>query len=910
MKKLLIMAILFLMSESSLAFGQSNSMTFSFTIAGHDTATSAGVYDSTGVLVRTLWSNVTYIPGTYTKTWDGMLGPEFGSVAATTGALYTIKILTNAVTYTYDGHIGTTSKSWYSPDRMEMFAYTNTSSAFKFAFAGGVGWIASYYAEGNWNYGYMMSGDPNAPHHISDYHVNQSIAFNDLATDGKRVYFMNNGAWYADAFVTAVDAISGQPAYFTNGTYLTGVNCPAFPTCGGNEANSVWDNYTINYIDHVAYSNTPQVTTASMTSGNRAITVASTSGISVGQAVTGTNIPTMTYVLQQMGTRLILSNAPAGTGTGINLTFSGSSAGMDYPTGIAVQRSGNILAVAHGAVSNNIKLFDKTSGSFLGTVTGITNPHQMAFSTEGLWVVAGGQLYLVTGVGSSNRVTQPLTGFSNVVGVATNGATNSLFVLDGGTKQQMEEYAVTTHSVMRTYGTLGGYNDCNPTINNARLMVDGTATTGLLSSTAGSGAWTPVPLSWIAVDDNDEVWIAEGPNLGRVLHISASNTYVNQVLLKRPNYHVGLSETLPTRVFMDSFEYSVNYKVPINQGDPDPNLGGNGSWSLVKNWAVCAEGAHGSTWYQVVPFGFSILNVEQLSNGNVYAQVETGGNQLRIYQLPNSGTNAMRDTGISQPTGSWKTLLRDGSLSYYAVTGASPTNTVTAYHAWLTGFDGNANPLWSSFTSLGAATTTRYNYPVYPGSGWGVFYTGTDATTSGYIPVFSSGVYNSSLTTGFPHLNAIKRGYTGYAWSVMPEVCLTAPDFHGSFPCNGGYGGHNGTGPVRVEGKNIFAAFDGQYALAGAQFYHYWEDGLMVGQFGNWQQYPANFQRPSLPGNAGNIGAVSTTTYGGDVYFYNSDESWAPLHRWHISNLSSVHEYGGSGVLQPGSKVRKLTLLF
>ena len=123
-------------------------------------------------------------------------------------------------------------------------------------------------------------------------------------------------------------------------------------------------------------------------------------------------------------------------------------------------------------------------------------------------------------------------------------------------------------------------------------------------------------------------------------------------------------------------------------------------------------------------------------------------------------------------------------------------------------------------------------------------------------------------------------------------------------------------GPVRTEGKSIFAGYDGQYATWGDQFYHFWEDGLMVGQFGLTTALPCmtagcgnNNYLPPHPGIAGNINGFLTTSYNGDDYLYLPDESWGALHRWHIYNLTSVHEFGGSGILQPNGGVI-LTQLF
>jgi hypothetical protein len=88
---------------------------------------------------------------------------------------------------------------------------------------------------------------------------------------------------------------------------------------------------------------------------------------------------------------------------------------------------------------------------------------------------------------------------------------------------------------------------------------------------------------------------------------------------------------------------------------------------------------------------------------------------------------------------------------------------------------------------------------------------------------------------------------------------------------------------------------------------------MIVGQFGNNQAYiffsaqNGTFQA-TRPENAENIGDISTATVGGDIYLYHPDEAYMHIHRWHISNLSSIHEWGGSGTLQPNGSVTLVRL--
>ena len=104
----LILFILFYIILVESVFAQTNnstaSLSFSFNIPS-DARASAGVFKKDGTLVKTLWSNVKYAAGTYTKTWDGT--DDDGRLL--TNGNYDIRVLTNNVQYTWEGVIGNTS---------------------------------------------------------------------------------------------------------------------------------------------------------------------------------------------------------------------------------------------------------------------------------------------------------------------------------------------------------------------------------------------------------------------------------------------------------------------------------------------------------------------------------------------------------------------------------------------------------------------------------------------------------------------------------------------------------------------------------------------------------------------------------------------------------------------------------
>jgi hypothetical protein len=742
-------------------------------------------------------------------------------ILASAGQTYTIKLLTNQVAYVYDGHLGSTDTQWYYPQKWEWHCSGWYNGMAKVIFVGKSGWAACAYNEGAYNVATFDASTPNYPRLPNLSYFSTAHQTADMASDGKTIYLMEWKAVQNNNFVTAIDAGTSMPFYFTNGTYDTTFIWP-----GGFIGNN-------NYV------------------------------------------PTL-------------------TGTYIDLVVSPAT---DVQTGIAVQQSGSILAVAHGT-TGTIKLFDKVSGSSVGTISGVhvstitPNFTPMAFTTEGLWYVSDGGLYLITGLPSSPVVTQPIAGppFQYVAAIGANPTTNGLYVADGGTNQQIYEYAVNTHLLLKTLGVLGGYHDCNPTITHTRFMFDDTATIG--SNAAGNY----FHYVFVQPDASDNVWV-EDLYGRRIQHFDASGNYVNQILYMKPSYGgATASETMPTRTFIGMFEYDMNYTVPNLPGDPDPTLGGNGSWTFAKDWMVCALGAHGSPpLTDANQDRYYFLQVENLSNNRVYATLTSHpGNFRNVFELPVNGTSPARNTGLLWPNN--YTMLRNGTLSSWSVSGSSPSKTVSILNEALTGFDGSGNPIWGSPATVISTTTNASNVFLIPGQGGIGGSRSSEPTTSGYYPIWQTSVIG---TSGYPHAAAIKSGFPSYAWTTMPEKALVVPDGM-SYPS----GASAGMTPVRTEGTNILYWYAGNYNAYGSQVYHYYEDGLMIGQFGNTTALPPNGEKyPLHPGNIGNSQYMSTTTVNGDIYVYLGDEALSLAQRWHVANLNSIHEYAGTGVLQPGGSV-------
>ncbi|WP_144312415.1 hypothetical protein [Terriglobus saanensis] len=571
------------------------------------------------------------------------------------------------------------------------------------------------------------------------------------------------------------------------------------------------------------------------------------------------------------------------------------SARVHLPTGIAVQRNGNLLAVAHGsyfkdgaavksASEDRILLFDKQTGASLGAVP-MADPQRMAFSQDGsLWVISSGKVVQIAGVGQSNVIVQSIGNLSNPLAIAV-GPTGAIAVVDGGASQQVKLFNA-QGVLLSTYGQAGGYADCDPSVRADRLYLDNTVGTGAGNNQA--------PATWVAFQPDGSFWIGDLGN-DRALLISSDGTYLNQIAFTRFLYQVAADHGDPTRVFADWLEYKVDY--PSSLGTSPDTSADSFNWSLTKNWSVCS-----------VPNLRPFTRVMTMSNGRTYGQVGTltSVSNPELVELPKTGP--LRHTGQFLSSANFQEILdNEGRLSYWIFSKAGVNNVLTAYRRDLLGFDLQNTPQWgspyvlASASILQPASLTSINDPFGYG-GWGM-YMFPEATTSGNFVTYNTATVD--LTGQDFHLGGVKTGASDWTWKTSRGAAIQVPDGKGSFPDGPAYGGHDGIAAL-VEGNNILQGYDGQYGPFSSQWMHWWEDGLMIGQFG----HPANvFDEDGgfFAGSAGNIGSMTSVYVGTDLYLYNSDESLHPgIHRWRISGLDTIHELSGTAAL--GSNVILKTL--
>jgi len=552
---------------------------------------------------------------------------------------------------------------------------------------------------------------------------------------------------------------------------------------------------------------------------------------------------------------------------------------------IAVQdQRGALLAVAHPKDAE-IVFFNKITGELVGSPIHGISAQSMGFTHEGLWVHAGSAVYLISDPSGKNEMSSPLPGLSSPVYLTTNKTANRVYVLDGGTSQQVKIFS--NKVLVDSYGKKGGYTDWDPTITNDRLLIDNTATSG-----------QPTPNgSWIKVSRAGELWICDGGNAYRILHISSKGKYLGQILFSQGTYSLAASRTDPTRVFRGLIEYRMNYSQPLRPGDPSLLPQEQRGWDMVRNWEVGAIGAHGSTlklFKSPVHAGF--VTVERLSNSRYYGQlVDDTGIRWEV-ELPLSGHLPLRYTGAVYSRAHTYMLQEDGSIALI-----EQDRRTVPFHSKLmvlalNGFDSQGNPVRSSHPELKAEIkyAPQSEPPFDERGGWGMSAYLTP-TVNGVYPAYLSVPTNQDHTTSFPHLAGVRTGDETYIFHSHPERCMFRPDFKGGFPCKSGYGEHAGIG-AQALGNFIFTAYDGQYSSWGNTFCQFSEDGLLIGQFGQFDAVKDGELRG--PGLAGNIAVARFVMFGGNDYLYiTSEGGHTPAQRWKIDNLQSVIQFEGSAQL-------------
>jgi hypothetical protein len=876
---------------------------------GSITAISAAVYDSTGKLVRTLWSNR---PQVVTSTsWDGRL--DFNPAdPATPGSIapngtYTIKYVTGSPAYTWEGVVGNTNASsinlpWQAQDVAYSMAITSAGAMF----------VAAGYNEARTGTLKSTTANPQTSDYVlkPPFHVTAPAALL-TATDGTLVYWAG-----FDAFeqTTVSPPYTGQTAH----TFVWA------STIGSDGDSSLqYSGFTGASPNTWAVgndgSNTYKVCNLTPTSGYPSFT---TNGIITGLAVQRTK------------------------------PFSGGTVGYLFVT-----RAG----------LNRIDVINKTTGATVQTITpAVTSPGACCVcdSDLSLWVCHATSVQKYT-IGSTGTLTPValavISGLAQPLAVDVSVDNATMIVADGGNQQVVRSYtnpASAAPVAGWVLGTVGGYAS-SPTVINTKFMFQTIASGITIGSVYQStGSWKH-PQTFLCFDRTTPVdgsfWMGDPGNM-RSLHWAAGastgpapSTLMNTLSWIPAFYSCYLCQGDSTRVFASYLEFKIDYTKSLG-----PN---NGSWVLANNWSTNIPTVFGGSHVGQSNSGydgayFTICTPTIFSNGLTYALTRyvdstLGTDELRISCLTTTG---MQFTGQSFLTNPYiPSILPDGSIAGLAPIGS---NTVWSRQPFLNSYDASTppHPQWGSAV-LVQSPTLAAGEP-YPASS--IHATAHNPTSGGTIPIYFGQTDNFGSTTGtdgkpIPGPNRDGRHFGGMdsttgAWKFQcapstPQSTVPVPPSPTSPVPPGGVGvGYgfgfttcqspldgffdrrlslsNQTSAVTVFADQILYNMNGEqavYVLAGGEtniWRHYHEDGLMIGQFGPVQDRtyitsgPFAGQNPyctNQVGMAGNPVAGWCAVVGGTGYLYHNDEGFkAGIHRWRINGLDTL-QYGSISVSWTGS---------
>lgn len=537
------------------------------------------------------------------------------------------------------------------------------------------------------------------------------------------------------------------------------------------------------------------------------------------------------------------------------------------PTGLAVQRIGRVLAVAHGGKSV-VRLYDKTSGRLLGSLDVPLAPkagNQIAFSPRGdLWVISGGSLRRYINLDSPRpQWAATADGLVAPLAVTVDPADeDAVWVAEGGNRQQVARHN-RSGARTATFGQAGGYAD-SPSAASVKLCFVG----------ASGAAQTA-----LAVATDRTLWVVDTCN-NRVLRVRDASRADAPLAYLPAVYAATVDSADPRRVFANYLEFEVDASLALQ--------GGQG-WVLKRNWLPSLPAALRDAQSQNHGFG-GFRSVLTFPNGRTYGLLAAHG-ALHIAELPAQGPLRLVRTLPAPAAGeSTPVLYENGDIGWARNTGGSERlGTQTVLRQRLTGTDTQGDPIWAAPETL-ATVPMGAGTPHYRGAFSGILGPRFPVTDSGQVLFFDGSV---TANDGF-HLGAAGLNAEGWMWQASPSGVM---DDKGSFQTRASdsrieYGGN----AVWAQGRHVVFGFHGEFftdASTGRvgqanQFMHFYDNGLFVGQFGVPSTRDAGESAPGLSGNAFSPTLVRA---GGRLYLYHNDESsHGGVHRWRIDGWNEVQE--------------------
>ena len=762
------------------SYASKSQTNFTFTL-NRSFRTSAGVFKTDGTLVRALWKDVTYPQGTFTSTWDNKddMGVLQGS------GNYQVKVLYHNVNYVWDGSIGQTATLPYGTHTYKGYHTFQSFAACD---------TAIYYTMGYNEMVYDLHWFPlsNIKNPTGFFNSDNFTAIGLVATDGIMLYSSDNQGGYGAT---------------------------------GARSSFIWAN-KLNTPNKDIY-NWPATL-------NRKILL---NGPLRSIIYYGIDYDTTSVAAP------IAANAPGGH------PFTQNSA-----SGLAVQITGNILAVSH-FTANQIRLFNKTSGNLLSVIAA-TGPEQVCFSSEGdLWAIVNGTVVRYATPGTTPTIVTTITTLKKPLGICVDPTNpNILLVADGSTSQQVKAFDKLGNSLW-VLGEYNSYPAGGTQVRNEKFW--------FFDASQGEKAF-------ICILKDHSFWLSDNFN-NRVLHFTSGiPSFIEQIISQPASYGMSIDANDPTKVMSSFQEFKIDYTKPLSSG-----------WTYVKNWAANMD--------KVASTNFA-AGIRQLvtdsTSGKSFGLIGSFTVGYQVVVLPHDRSGNIKYTGtVIGKNGNYSTTLNK-DLSYTMSPMSGTTGVATNFLKFPIPTIDTSGALTYGISTVLASPLWINSDPLPRCCGLG------DIKT----PVSSSNIllsYTQAKSPSYWHLGGIKLGATAWLWK---SARLGSLDRKGTYDI--GHGSSYQGDALNSIDRNLVCGYHGEFwnqSQAG-QFMHYYDDGLFVGQFGN-SSYGYPYQVGSIPGFVGNGFSSVMCKANGEIYLWTNDENCNGPQRWHLVGANNIHELAGTVAL-------------
>jgi hypothetical protein len=575
-----------------------------------------------------------------------------------------------------------------------------------------------------------------------------------------------------------------------------------------------------------------------------------------------------------------VTDFPAGApvATVYGRTYPSAIARLNTPeaaiTGLAVQKNGNLLLVARAAL-NNIYVHNKATGELITTIGGYNNPRCMTFDyVGGVWLNSYGNALTHHTIDANGSFSGPNISLSSLVtpldlDVSPDGAI--VAICDGNNGSEViRAYNTNDGSVAWTFGN-GSYTT-DPTVANDKFFfVD-------RNTVPSDTFW-----SFICFAPDGSFWVGDGGNC-RMQHYAADRTFIDRIMYLPHSYGIVVDKNNPRKLINGLMEFDIDYSKELDQP---------GGWTLLRNY----RGAVPDAFHREGNSSLIVRSLVTLSNRTYGLMVNTTTYKPTVIEFP---VNApLRVTPTEFAVFANVHIRKDGTLRRYVNGGVG--NPAAVYSSPFSAVDASGNLNWGTETTIAGPILVTIKDPQNQS---GV--TEGQSTTSGKVIFFNSGGEHPGGDgdgSGF-HLGAIATGAASWAWRTS---LATGRTYTGDFPTDGRFDTGNGVdasgagGDVVVLDNDIFWNYHGE-SWKGSQtnyWNHFADNGLMIGQFGD---YKRSYGDESIPKVAGNVAGGSVVNVGGVLYLYHNDEGInGGVHRWKITGAASVTSQAYPLTLSPAT---------